>query len=93
MVEPRTNAEIMRDLLEAVKAREWVETAIYSPRGGYFDGTRPTCEECGDGAGKTGDTHAADCKVAALIAETEAFLRVEDALEEERERAAKEPTS
>jgi hypothetical protein len=76
VVEPRTSADIIRDLLEAVREREWVEEYIPCGRGccGRWE-TR--CAGCGKGNGEAGE-HSADCRVAALIREVDAFLQAEE---------------
>lgn len=85
--DPRTNAGIVRDLLAIVKDRAWQAKAVYRGGGEWITG----CEDCGaDIENDSTDTHRKGCSTAAPITEAEAFLRVEETLEEERERAAED---
>lgn len=82
-VEPRTIADIMRDLLEAVKSHEWVEQ--YESGRGCGGDCHTRCPACGEEEGdymveETYRTHASGCRIQALILETEAFLRAEEVL-------------
>jgi len=87
--EPRTNLDIIRDLIDKVKEHEWVEHYQRCGRGCCGEwSTR--CDSChadeGDYAKpETYRQHKEGCQLAALIAEAEAYLRVEERLADERE--------
>lgn len=82
--EPRTNADILRDLLAATKEREWVATYTRCGHGCCGDWSY-TCSGCNGHE----PNHEKDCRIAALIQEAEAFLRAE---EEALERQAPDRT-
>ena len=82
--EPRTNLEMWRDALELLQEREF--------RDGYrsdWGGSYVTCDTCGATvwrpSGGAKPSHATDCKLGRVLRELEAFVRVEAALEEERQ--------
>ena len=82
MVEPRTTAEIVRDLLTIAKEHSWEQGAIFLGGDEHANG----CRACGaNSQDDDDDTHREGCKVGALHIEAEAYLRVEQALEDERE--------
>jgi hypothetical protein len=90
--EPRTVTDIMRDLLSELQEREWVEVRESKGCNCCPDTWTTACTSCEAEAGNWGDpnyqTHKPDCKLAALIRETEAFIRIEEQLQEEREMQA-----
>lgn len=87
--EPRLITDIMRDLLSELQEREWVEVRHSKGCNCCRDTWETECTSCGAEAGHYNDenyrTHKPDCKLAALIRETEAFIRIEEQLQEERE--------
>lgn len=92
MEEPRTHVNMMRDLLERVTAHEWVSGYERCPRNccdDYFH----RCSECEADAGDQHKNpekykqHKPGCQLAALILEVEAYLSIEEKLQEEREEA------
>lgn len=88
LVEPRTNTDIMRDLLEHVQRHEWVEHYQRCGRGccGEWETTCPSCDAPeGDYDKDDYQTHKPGCRLAALILEAETFIRIEEQLAEERE--------
>jgi hypothetical protein len=86
--EPRTVTDIMRDLLSELQNREWVEVRKSKGCNCCPDTGTTACTACGAEEGHWKDpnyqTHKPDCALAALIRETEAFLRIEEQLQEER---------
>jgi hypothetical protein len=91
LVVPRTNADILRDLLDRVKENEWVEQYTRCGRGCCGDWTTecPSCkvEQGDDYRSETYRQHKPGCQLAALILEAETYLSVEEKLEAEREAA------
>ncbi len=94
MIEPRTTTDIMRDLLDALKEREWVEVRHSKGCGCCPDTWETECTSCGAEAGGTLNAkghweesreHKPGCNLAALILEAETFIRIEEQLAEERE--------
>jgi len=82
VVEPRTTAEIVRDLLAIAKEHSWEQGAIYLGGDEHADG----CPECkAQRYEDEEDSHRPGCKRGALFAEAEAYLRVEQTIEDERE--------
>jgi hypothetical protein len=92
LAEPRTVTDIMRDLLSELQDREWVETRISRGCNCCRDEWEIQCRSCGAEAGDYASedycTHKPGCKLAALILETETFIRIEEQLQEEREMQA-----
>jgi len=95
MDDVRTNADIIRDLLEIAVEHEWVDVRVGCPRGccsdsieqcSSCDGLRPGSRNESRYTYKFG--HAEDCKLKALILESEACLRFEDSVAEAAEEAA-----
>jgi hypothetical protein len=85
----RTNVDIVRDLLEHVEHHTWVEHYKSCGRGCCGE-TVTICGTCGadEGDDEKPDEyqkHKPDCRLAKLIAEAEAFIRIEEQLEYERE--------
>lgn len=84
--EPQTSADIVRELLEALEERVWVETND----GGCSRGCcQPkhfiACSECRAREGDWRDQetyrqHKPECKLNALIVKSEAFLQAEEEL-------------
>jgi hypothetical protein len=90
MIEPRTNTDIIRDLLSELQEREWVEVRRAGcQRGCCGDVYTTECTSCGaeegDYKSETYRHHKPGCKLGALILEAETFIRIEDQLQEERE--------
>lgn len=79
--EPRTTVDIMRDLLGFVEEHEWVEVTHYCGRGCHC--VRGSGEECPTCEGEK-PHHKPDCRRAAIIRETEAFIAAEEQLELDR---------
>ena len=81
-IEIRTTKNIVEDLLQFVYGHEWVEVYVY-------DTWRKICPSCGANIGIWGSEtyrqHKSDCKLIALIKEAEAYIRVENELEEQSE--------
>jgi hypothetical protein len=95
--EPRTVTDIMRDLLSELQNREWIEVRESKGCNCCPDTWTTACTSCGaevtgshDAKGRwvASREHKPDCALAALIRETEAFLRIEEQLQEEREMQA-----
>lgn len=91
--EPRTNLDIFRDLLAALKDREWVEVRHAKPCNCCHDTWETECSSCGAEAGDYMNDdnykqHKPGCTLAALILEAETFIRIEEQLEEQREMQA-----
>lgn len=85
MNEPLTSPDLIRDLLEALRSREWVE--VYERcRRGCCGEWHTRCTDCGDDEG----SHKEDCTLKALIVRAEAFLAIEEQLAEEREQAERD---
>ncbi len=80
IIEPRTNADIIRDLLGHIE--EWVRKYERCPRGCCGE-WKTECPSCGAEEGDYDDpatyrTHEPTCQLAKLIREAEAFLAAED---------------
>jgi hypothetical protein len=74
--EPRTHLDMMRDLVAALRDREWIQGHVWCG-----DGYDSGCSECEAlTPTKEGEGHKPGCKTAALLVEAEAFLRVEGAI-------------
>ena len=90
--EPKSVTDIMRDLLDELRKREWVEVRHSKGCNCCPDTWETECTSCGAEEGHYKDpnyqTHKPDCQLAALIRETEAFIRIEEQLQEEREMQA-----
>jgi hypothetical protein len=88
--EPLTSPDLIRDLLGALRDREWVEVYERCPRGCCGD-WHTRCTECDADQGNYKDPdyqkHKEGCRFKALIVRAEAFLAIEEQLAEERERA------
>jgi hypothetical protein len=84
-IEPRTTLDIMRDLLRFTEEYEWSgrENTACHCHPEYTS----ACPECHVIEGEHGKdryrTHSPDCRLHALIKETDAFIRVEESLQEE----------
>jgi hypothetical protein len=94
MIEPRTNTDIIRDLLSELQEREWVEVRRSKGCNCCPDTWETICTSCDaevaggyDPRGRWVESrdHKPGCKLAALILEAETFVRIEDQLQEERE--------
>lgn len=83
-MEIRTTADMVRDLLGVAREREWIEVETTCGRGCACP-TGKTVKRCSACAGD--GMHEAGCDVARVIAEAEAFLRAEEALEDARDKA------
>lgn len=84
--EPRTHLDIIRDLLEFTQDREW--TGETNTSCSCHPEYARSCPECGSlEYPHKGDprTHTENCRLAKLISETEAYLRIEEGLAQERE--------
>lgn len=84
VVEPRTTADIVRDLLARVEAGEWVEMYNRCSKGCCGEWSTE-CPSCGAHEGDYDDPnayrqHKEGCRLKALIVEAEAFLAVEEEL-------------
>jgi hypothetical protein len=80
----RTTKNIVGDLLEFALEHEWIER--YNSRWNKWS---IRCDECDADRGEFGEEdyekHDPGCKLAALIKEAEAYIRVENEIEEESE--------
>lgn len=84
IVEPRTTADIVRDLLARVEGHVWIEHYERCSKGccGKWS---TTCTSCGADEGDYDDPndyqqHKEGCRLKALILEAETFLAVEEEL-------------
>ena len=78
VVEPRTTADIVRDLLAVVEEHEWV---YHETRYGLGVNTCPECDADEGEHGKEGyRVHEPGCRRAAIILEARTFLEVEQEL-------------
>jgi hypothetical protein len=77
--EPRTTADIIRDFLEFTQEHEWFMEYIRCGHGccGKWE---HHCLSCGNDQ-KSG--HKSDCRLASMIKEAEAFLAVENEIEQQ----------
>ena len=81
-IEPRTPADMIRDLLKHVE--EWSERYVPCPRGGYHGNWETTCLTCeADGEDWREREHKPGCSRAALLLEARTYLEVEQQLEDE----------
>lgn len=74
--EPRTTADIIRDLFEFALDREWSGSGNTSCN--CHPTYEPACPECG--AYEDDHKHEPGCKLARILQEAQAFLVVEDEL-------------
>lgn len=89
-MEPRTNSQIVADLLQVAIDSQWSDESNTSCS--CHPEYTPCCPECGElayphvpfGSPRVEGVHKPDCKRMALIRETQAFLRAENLLAEER---------
>jgi hypothetical protein len=83
-IEVRTTKNIVEDLLQFALEFEWVDE--YHSR---WDEWSTRCPSCYADQGKFGEEdyekHDPGCKLVALIKEAEAYIRVENEIEEESE--------
>ncbi len=76
IIEPRTNLDIIRDLLSFVENNQWQEREVGCGRG-CCSKWKTLCPECDQEEEKG---HGEGCRVAKLIKEAEAFIIVEEEL-------------
>lgn len=82
----RTHADLVRDLLEIAISTEWETTYERCGRGCCGE-WKTRCPSCGQDEESEADgyrTHKPGCRRAALILEAEAFLNVEEELNQEK---------
>jgi len=78
--EPRTTLDIMRDLLRVAEEHEWIVVDHYCGRGCHCsEGSSSQCPTCKG----VEPNHKEGCQTHALFKEMDAFIRVEESLQEE----------
>lgn len=84
--DPRTMVDIVRDLLEMVKEKEFTTDQVRCSRSCCYEWWT-SCSECSakEEGYKEPEKHDDDCKLAALIKEAEGYLNVEEDLLLEQE--------